>query len=147
MRQESGAMTEKAQITSGIADGQVGLPGVLRLFWAWSVALFGLALVVGYVEYRMGEPLWHYNPLGNPRHEDLLESSPLYRVVHTPAFWMGKLQVSYPPLGAAIYGLIYWTQHPVLFYRSVAAAWLAAGVWGVRRAMVKQGIGGVTATL
>jgi len=77
----------------------------------------------------------------------LFEFIPLYRLVHTAAFFTGKARVSYPPLGAAIYGLIYWTGHPVLFYRSVAAAWLAAGVWGVRRAMMNQGIPVVTATL
>ena len=146
-------MTTKARdgserVDEAAAGGvRVALPRLLRTFWAWSVALFGLALAVGWVEYRMGEPLWHYNPLGNPRHEDLFEFIPLYRLVHTAAFFTGKARVSYPPFGAAIYGLIYWTGHPVLFYRSVAAAWLAAGVWGVRRSLAQQGIGAVTATL
>jgi len=135
------------ETTRESVGGRMHLPAVLRMFWAWSLAAFGLMVLVAYVEYRMGEPLWQYNPLGNRRHEDLLQFLPLYRLVHTAAFYTGLYRVSYPPFGAVIYGVIYWTKHPVLLYRSVAAVWLAAGVCGVRHAMVKQGMGGVTATL
>jgi hypothetical protein len=129
------------------AGGRVRLPTLLRRFWAWSAVAFGLMVLVAYVKYRMGEPLLHYNPLGNRRHEDLLEFLPVYRLVHTAAFYAGRSRVSYPPFGAVIYGVIYWTKHPVAFYRSVAAVWLATGVWGVRRELNAHGIGGVTATL
>jgi hypothetical protein len=131
------------------AGRSVPLPAVLRAFWAGSVAAFGLMLVVGYVEYRMGFPPPHYNPLGGARYEDLIEFLPLYRLVHTAAFFEGAggARVAYPPLGAALYALIYATGHPVGFYLCTAAIWLSGAVWGVRRALLKRGIGAATATL
>jgi Glycosyltransferase family 87 len=129
--------------------GRVRLSGLLRMVWVWSAALFWLALAVGWVEYRLGAPLWHYNPLGNPRHEDLLVFLPLYRLLHTAAFYDGVsgARVAYPPLGAVLYAVIYGTGHPVGFYRGVAAFWLLAGAWGVQRKLHEYGFGWMTTTL
>jgi hypothetical protein len=128
---------------------RVPLPRVVRMFWAGSVAAFALMLGVGYVEYRMGYPQPHYNPLGGSRYDDLLEFVPVFRLVHTAGFFagIGGSRVAYPPFGAVLFALVYATGHPVGVYLWTAAVWLSAGVGGVRRALMAQGIGGATATL
>jgi hypothetical protein len=128
---------------------RVRLPEVLRGFWAGSVVAFALMVLVGYVEYRMGYPAPHYNPLGGARYEDLMEFPPVFKLVHTEAFFagVGGSRVAYPPFGAVVFALLYATGHPVRWYLGTAAAWLAAAVWGVRRGLMAQGIGAVTATL
>ena len=133
----------------GAALPCVPLPRVLRLFWAGSVAAFLLMVLVGYVEYRLGYPPPHYNPLGGARYEDLMEFPPVFKLLHTEAFFggVGGSRVAYPPLGAVLYALLYATGHPVRWYLGTAAVWLAAAVWGVRRGLIAQGISGVTATL
>jgi len=126
------------------------LPRILRLFWAGSVLLFFAMIVVGYIRYRMGFPQPHYNPLGGARYEDLTEYLPTYRLLHTEAFFVGSLAtppVAYPPFGAVMYAFDYWFPNPIGFYLATTLVWLAAGIWGVRRALVKSGIGGLTATL
>jgi hypothetical protein len=140
-RQGSESANEAARV------GRVPVPRLVVLFWIWSAAVFVLALVVGWIEHRLGWPIQEYNPLGNPRHEDLLEFIPLYRLLHTAAFYTGKSRVSYPPLGAVVYAVIYATRHPVAFYRATAAVWLAGGVLGVKHALMKRGIGAWPATL
>ena len=125
------------------------LPRLVLRLWIWSAAFFLAALVVGWIEHRLGWPLLKYNPLANRRHEDLLEFIPVYGLLHTAAFFqgVGGSRVAYPPLGAVIYAVIYATKHPVAFYRATAAVWLAVGVLGVRRELMKRGIGAVAATL
>jgi hypothetical protein len=131
------------------AGGRVRLPGVLRLFWAGSVAAFGLMLLIAYVECRMGLSHWHYNPLSGDRYQDLMEFPPVYRTLHTAAFFdgVGNSRVAYPPFGAVVYALIYGTGHPIVFYLGTAALWLAAGVWGMRRELMAEGIRAATAML
>lgn len=125
------------------------LPAVLRMFWAGSAVAFGLMLLVASIERAMGYSHWHYNPLSGPRYEDLMEFPPVFRLVHTAAFFdgVGDSRVAYPPVGAAIYALIYATGHAIGLYVTTMAAWLAAGVWGVRRELRKQGIGAWESTL
>jgi hypothetical protein len=127
----------------------IPLPRALRVFWAGSVAAFLLMLLVGYVEFRMGYPAPHYNPLGGARYEDLMEFPPVFRLLHTEAFFagVGGSRVAYPPFGAVLYALLYATGHPVRWYLGTAAVWLAAAIWGVRRGLVAHGISAVTATL
>jgi hypothetical protein len=146
------AITVREESESANQTGRGGglpPPRLVVLFWIWSTAVFLLALVVGWIEYRLGWPLPKYNPLGNPRHEDLLEFIPLYRLLHTAAFFsgVGQSRVAYPPLGAVVYAVIYATRHPVAFYRATAAVWLAGGVLGVKYALMKRGIGVWPATL
>ena len=129
------------------ANGSVPLPAVLRMFWAGSVAAFGLMLLVAYIEYRMGFSRWHYNPLTGDRYQDLMELLPEYSLLHTAGFFSGKLPVAYPPVGAVLYAGVYGTGHPIVLYLTTAALWLLAGVRGVRRTLMSEGIGGVTATL
>ena len=127
----------------------VPLPAVLRMFWVGSVVVFGLMILVSYIEYRMGFAHWHYNPLSGDRYQDLMEFPPVYKLLHTAAFFqgVGYSRVAYPPFGAVIYAIVYGTGHPIGFYLGTAAVWVAAGVWGVRRRLVAQGISAVTATL
>ena len=131
------------------ASGSVPLPAVLRMFWVGSLAAFGLMLLVAYIEYRMGFSHWHYNPLTGDRYQDLMEFPPVFRMLHTAAFFNGveNSRVAYPPFGVVVYAFLYWTGHPIVFYLSTAALWLAAGVWGMRRELMGQGISAMTATL
>jgi Glycosyltransferase family 87 len=144
---ESGSVVKMGEVKN--AGWRVALPGLLRMFWVGSAAAFVLMVLVGYVEYRMGFKQPHYNPLAGDRYQDLMEFPPVYRLVHTAAFFrgVGDSRVAYPPLGAVVYALVYGTGHPIGFYLGTAALWLAAGVWGVRRELVASGISGVTATL
>ncbi len=125
------------------------LPAVLRMFWVGSVAAFGLMVLVGYVRYRMGDPPTNYNPLGGARYQDLMEFPPVYRMLHTADFYEGinTSRVTYPPLGMVLFAALYASGHPIGVYLATAAVWLAACAWGVRRGLMVEGIGGVTATL
>jgi len=140
-------MDVKAESVS--AAGSVALPRVLRMFWVGSLAAFGLMVVVASIERAMGYSHFHYNPLGGARYEDLMEFPPVYRLVHTAAFFegVGDSRVAYPPLGAVVYALIYATGHAIGLYVTMMAVWLSVGVLGVRRELTRLGIGGVTATL
>lgn len=130
-----------------LGRGRVALPRIVVLVWVWSAVLLVLAVVVGWIEWRLGWPIQEYNPLGNPRHEDLLAFIQVYRLLHTEAFYTGYWRVSYPPLGAVIYAFIYWTGHPVALFRATAAVWLAGGVLGAKHALMKRGIAEWAATL
>jgi hypothetical protein len=145
MRQEGSTFAGKC------AEGRGGarLPAALRMFWVGSGLAFGLMVLVGYVEFRMGFPAPHYNPLGGARYEDLMEFPPVYRMLHTADFYEGinTSRVTYPPLGMVLFAALYASGHPIWTYLATAAVWLAACVWGMRRALMAQGIGGVTATL
>jgi len=55
--------------------------------------------------------------------------------------------VAYPPFAAMVLAGLYSAASPVMRYLEITAAWLAIAVWGVRRALMRIGIGGVTATL
>jgi hypothetical protein len=128
---------------------RAALPALIRWFWIGSVATVALAVLVAYVEYRMGFSRFHYNPLTGDRYEDLMEFVPVYRLLHSAAFFDGSngYRVAYPPLGAVLYAIIYGTGHPIAFYLGSAVAWLAACVWGIRRALVSHGVGVFVATL
>lgn len=136
---------------SDMADGSkcVPLPPLLRMFWVGSGAAFVLMLLVAYVEYRMGFSKWHYNPLSGPWFEDLMEFPPVFRLVHTAAFFdgVGDSRVAYPPLSAVLYAALYGTGHAVGIYLATAAAWLATSVWGVRRELMRRQICARTALL
>ncbi|MGD0798577.1 MAG: glycosyltransferase family 87 protein [Acidobacteriaceae bacterium] len=140
---------EGAGVAGEVEAARVRLPRVLRMFWAGSVAAFGLTVLVGYVEFRMGFPQPHYNPLGGARYEDLMEFPPVYRMLHTADFYEGinTSRVTYPPLGMVLFAALYASGHPIGVYLGTAAVWLVACVGGVRRALTAEGIGGVTATL
>ena len=137
---------EPAGVTAS-GRARVPLPRIVTLLWVGSAALLVLAVVVGWIEWRLGWPIQEYNPLGNPRHEDLLELIPEYSLLHTVAFFTGPKPVAYPPLAAVIYAVIYATKHPVLVFRATAALWLAGGVLGVKHALMKRGIAEWAATL
>lgn len=128
---------------------QQRLPAAVRLFWIGSVVTLGLTLLVAFVEYRMGFSRYHYNPLVGDRYQDLMELLPGYRLLHSAAFFdrVGGAHVAYPPFGAVLYAAIYATGHPIAFYLGSAAVWLALCFWGLRSALISQGIGSLSATL
>jgi hypothetical protein len=70
-------------------------------------------------------------------------------MLHTADFYEGinTSRVTYPPLGMVLFAALYASGHPVGWYLGTAAVWLAACVWGVRRALIAEGIGGMTATM
>ncbi|MGP8259514.1 MAG: glycosyltransferase family 87 protein [Acidobacteriaceae bacterium] len=154
-------MTIKARKTSELAHaatgGQVRLPALLRSFWLWSGVVFGLTIAVAWVEYRAGYTALNYNPLGDPLFGDLMEYPGTYQWLHTTAFFFNVpgaplpyplfSPVAYPPFAAMVMAGLYSAASPVLRYLEVTAVWLVAAVWGVRRALMRVGIGGVTATL
>jgi hypothetical protein len=130
---------------------------LLRQFWAWSGVAFGLTLLVAWVEYRAGYTALNYNPLGDPLFGDLMEYPGTYQWLHTAAFFFNVAgrpvpypmysAVAYPPFAAMVLAGLYSAASPVMRYLEVTGVWLAAAVWGVRRALVRVGINGVTATL
>lgn len=127
----------------------VPLPRLLRWFWAGSAAVLALTVAVALIERAMGFSKWHYNPLAGDRYQDLMEFWDGYRQVHSASYFggTGASHIAYPPLGAAVYAALYATGHPVAVYLTTAWVWLAGCVWGVRRALLRAGIAGVTATL
>jgi hypothetical protein len=139
------------------AGGRMRLPQLLQSFWAWSGVVFGLTLAVAWVEYRAGYTAVNYNPLGDPLFGDLMEYPGTYQWLHTAAFFFNLSArpvpyplyspVAYPPFAAMVMAGLYSAASPVLRYLEITAVWLAAAIWGVRRALVRVGINGVTATL
>ncbi len=131
------------------ARASVPLPAVLRMFWVGSVVAFAVMILLACIEKHMGFKQPHYNPLGGDRYQDLMEFPPVYRLVHTAAFYqgVGYSRVAYPPFGAVMYAIVYGTGFPVVFYVTSMVVWVAAGVWGMRRGLIAEGIAARTATL
>ena len=139
------------------AGMRVRLPALLRSFWAWSGVVFGLTLAVAWVEHRAGVSRYNWDPLSDPLFGDLMEYPGTYQWLHTAAFFLNVTArpvpyplyspVAYPPFGAMVLAGIYSAASPVMRYLEVAAVWLAVVLWGVRRALVRVGIGGGIATL
>jgi hypothetical protein len=146
---------ERPEIES--AGGRARLPALLRSFWAWSVVVLGLTLVVAWVEYRLGISRYNWDPLSDPLFGDLMEYPGTYQWLHTAAFFFNVTArpvpypiyspVAYPPFAAMVLAGLYSAASPVMRYLEMSAVWLAIAVWGVRRALMRTGIGGVTATL
>ena len=148
--------TNESGITNG-AEGREALPKLLRRFWLWSAVAFGLMLVIGDVERRMGYPDSHYNPLSFPLFGDLMEYLGTFQWLHTTTFFFnvsGKpitfplfSPVTYPPFAVVVLAAIYSGASPVLLYLEIAAVWLTAVVLGVRYTLVQYKIGATTALL
>ncbi len=144
----------QGRVSAGSTVGYGGgmctrLPTLLQMFWAGSLAAFGMMIVIGYVEFRAGFPPPHYNPLGGSRYDDLLEYLPTFRLLHTAAFFHNPAtpSVAYPPFAAVLFAALYSLGRPVAIY--LATAWVGLGVatWGIRQALVEHRIGRFTATL
>ena len=121
------------------------LPKTLRYFWAGSAGLIALTLIVAWVKYCAGVWWGLWIPLVDTRYSDLTMLLPVYRHLHSTAFYSG--QVPYPPLGAVTYAALYATAHPVRVWMATAVIWLAVGVWCVRQQMMRHNIRPATATL
>ena len=121
---------------------------MVRLFWIGLLVTFGLTLFIALAEYLMGFSRYHYNPLTGDRYQDLMEFVPAYRVLHSTSFFdRTGAHMAYPPFGAVLYAAIYATGHPVFFYLGSAAVWLALCLFGVRSALISQGMSTWSATL
>lgn len=120
----------------------LALPQVLRWFWIASLVAFALMFLIAYLEARAGIPLRTRGPFPDPLFGDLLEYLPVFKLIHTPAFFTGAGQhvIAYPPLGAAVFALLYSFHHPVPFYLSVLAVWLVVSLWGISRALIANGL-------
>jgi hypothetical protein len=118
------------------------LPKVLRWFWSGSACAFALTLVVACLEYRAGMNKYRWSGFDTPYFRDLLEDAPTIRLLHTAAFFdsANPLPVAYPPFGAVQLAVLYASGHPVIFFLLLAVAGLSLAVWGVRRALVANGI-------
>ena len=138
------------------AGGRVRLPALLRSFWAWSAVVFGLTLAVAWVEYRAGFPRARWDPLA-AWFLDLNEYLGTYKLLHMAAFFF-NIQgaplpyplfspVAYPPFSAVVMAPLYACANPGAVFLTLSAAWLAVCIWGVRRALIRVGIGAATATL
>jgi len=145
------------QAARGSVGEGVRLPELLRSFWAWSAVAFGLTLLVAWGEHRAGVSRYNWDPLSDPLFGDLMEYPGTYRWLHTAAFFFNVTTrpvpyplyspVAYPPFAALVLAGLYSATSPVLRYLQVAGVWLAVAVWGVRRALLRFGIGRMTATL
>jgi hypothetical protein len=132
------------------------LPRLLRLFWAWSAGAFGLTLMLAWIEFRAGFSSGRWDPLMIP-FIDLKEYPGTYRLLHTAAFFFNVpghplpyplfSAVAYPPFAAVVMAPMYAAASPAAVYLAVAAIALVAAVWGVRRALLQEGIATLTATL
>ena len=71
-----------------------------------------------------------------------VQDVPTFRLLHTAAFFdpANPSPVAYPPFGAIQLGLLYGSGHPVTFFLLLALSVLGFAVWGVRRALVENGI-------
>jgi len=133
------------------------LPELLRRFWAWTAVVVGLTLAVAWVEHRAGISRYNWDPLSDGLFGDLMEYPGTYQWLHTAAFFFNVTgrpvpyplysPVAYPPFAAMVLAGLYSAASPVMRYLEVSAVWLAAVLWGVRRALMRVGIAGVTATL
>ena len=141
----------------GEPDPSGRLPRELTSLWAWSLAVFALTFVVGWLKYRAGETMFNWDPLSDPLFGDMMEYPGTYSLLHTAAFfnnvagrpWAYPMYspVAYPPFAAAVMAPMYAFPIPELLFLTVAALWLVVAVWWVRRAMMRAGIEAVSATL
>jgi hypothetical protein len=124
------------------------------MFWVGSVVVFVLMLVVAGWQRQAGFKKERWDPWAR-WFLDLEEYPGTYKLIHTAAFFDSMptptnpvpMPVAYPPFAAVVMAPMYAAKSPEGFYLAVAAMWIVAAVWGVRRALMKEGIGAVTATL
>jgi hypothetical protein len=148
--------TSEAEIEVARVRERTTLPRLLRRFWTWSATTFGMTLVLAWVEFRAGFSTGRWDPLLAP-FIDLKEYPGTYRLLHTAAFFFNVpgnplpyplfSPVAYPPFAAVVMAPMYAASSPAAVYLAVAAIALGVAVWAVRRALMREGIGGVTATL
>ena len=133
------------------------LPGELRAFWWASLIVLALTVVVGWLKYRAGTSPYNWNPLSDHLFYDLSEYPGTYTLLHTGAFfnnvagrpWPYPMYspVAYPPFTAVVMAPMYAFPIPELLYLMVSAAWLVVLIGWAGRALVRRGIGRVTAYL
>ncbi|HEY5329590.1 MAG TPA: glycosyltransferase family 87 protein [Acidobacteriaceae bacterium] len=129
----------------------VAFPEVLRKFWIRSVAAFGLMFLLVWLEQQHANPGARMTPLPDPIFGDLTEYFSTFRLVHTAAFFDSTSlvypAVAYPPFGAAMFAVLYAFSRPVVAYMALAGLWMALAWLGVRRALLREGVGRVVALM
>ena len=142
-----------------VAQGECGpaclpLPRLLRTYWRWTAASFVLMLLVALAEWKAGMEFLRWYPGARP-FMDLYQYPKTYALLHTRGFFSSVPTpsnpapelVAYPPFAAAVMAPLYAAAKPVAVYLAVAILWIATAVWGVRCALMRRGIGALTATL
>ena len=127
------------------------------MFWVGSAVVFVLMLVVSGLEHRAGFDPMRVNPWARPfmdleevsmqRISTLAHRRQFFSVVPEWMYHPVPKPVAYAPFGAVVMAPMYAAANPVAEYLVVAVMWILAAVWGVRRALVAEGIRGMTATL
>jgi hypothetical protein len=133
------------------------LPPAIFLFWAASVAALWLTVAIAWIERRAGLPRGLWDPFGDPLFQDFMDYPATYTLLHTRAFFFGPgsstgmgtmfSPVAYPPFAAVVLAWFYSAGCGVWGYLGTAGVWLAGAAWGVRRALLRAGLCGTTATL
>ena len=137
------------------AKRYIALPRPLRMFWAGSLAVFGLGLLVSWLKFRAGAPVGDWDPLNDRLFGDLMEYPGTYKLLHTAAFFFNVAgrpwpypfysAVAYPPFAAAVMTPIYAFRVPEVAFLAVSGAWLTALAGWVARALMRAGIRTATA--
>jgi hypothetical protein len=130
------------------SGGVRALPAALKWFLLCSCMAPLLTAARAYVAYKMGVAEIGWNPLADRLFGDLLENRPVFALLHTPDFFTGResAPVSYPPLSTVFLGGLYATGHPTAVYLTIAAVWLGAVCWAIRRRLIGYGLGALVAT-
>lgn len=153
----AGVQEREAEVDASAPTRPLRLPRELRAFWIASAIGIALAIVVGWLKWRSGLPVYNWDPLSDPRFGDLLEYPGTYTLLHTRAFffnvadkpWVYPMYapVAYPPFAAVIMAPIYLSGQPEFVFSLLSAAWLLAAFAWVRSWMLRAGLSRWTATL
>lgn len=138
-------------------ERQVRLPRELVTFWAASLAVVALTILVGWLKYRTGANRFNWNPLSDLAFGDMMEYPGTYHLLHSSAFfnnfddrpWIYPMfsPVAYPPFAAALMAPMYACPVPEFPYLVVALVWLGVVIRWVRLRLIGCGIREMTATL
>ncbi|HEY4357253.1 MAG TPA: glycosyltransferase family 87 protein [Acidobacteriaceae bacterium] len=133
------------------------LPRPVRVFWVASIVAILLTLLVSGLERHAGVQKLRWDPLSDPWMGDLKEYPGTYLLLHTSAFFDGRLPdkrmvdpfgaVAYPPFAAVVMAPGYLSGHPVGVFLGSSAAFLLAAWLAVRRTLLRAGIASWAAAL
>jgi hypothetical protein len=146
----------KTERRLGVGE-RMHLPRELRAFWICSLAAFVLTVAVGWLKYHAGQNRLFWDPLSDPLFGDFDEYHGTYTLLHTAAFFFNVAgrpwpypmwaPVPYAPFGAAVMAPLYAFPIPELLFLIIAGAWLVVLVGWASWALMRTGIGRVTAIL
>ncbi|HXE07921.1 MAG TPA: glycosyltransferase family 87 protein [Acidobacteriaceae bacterium] len=125
---------------------QLRLPVEMRAFWWATLIGVLLAVVIGWLKYRVGMSIYNWDPLSDLLFGDLMEYRAHYSLLHTSGFFFSSAAypfqypmwnpVAYPPFAVAVMAPLYAFRVPELLYLVVSVVWVIVGaVWAARRLM------------